>query len=165
MIYHDLHALVLQVLVIGFAGSAAALSLDAGRRVEPASSHWRFGWPVRLICAVTVLTYFLAGVAKVTSELGWGWASGEALRSQVAADTLRKEVLGGSTATPLFEWMYEHPWMFMIMGVSTLILELGAPLALAHRRAGITWAILTWLMYWGVYSLSRALLSAFSWRV
>lgn len=151
MIYHDLHALALQVLVIGFTASAGAFAIDAGRKGREAIAHWRYGWPVKLICSATVLTYFLAGVAKVNSDLGWSWAGGEALRLQVAADTLRKEVLGGGTATPLFEWMYEHSWMFLIMGVATLVLELGAPLALAHRRLGMGWALLTWLMHWGIF--------------
>lgn len=151
MIYHDMNALVLQVLVLGFAASAGAYAWDARQSDHKHIAHWRYGWPLKLVCAVTTLTYFVAGIAKVKSELGWGWATGESLRTQVAADTLRKEVLGGGSATPLFEWMYEHSWMFMIMGVATLILELGALLALTHRRAGMVWAVLTWLMHWGIF--------------
>lgn len=151
MIYHDMNALVLQVLAIGFAASAGAYSADARHSERAPLAHWSYGWPIKLICTVTTFTYFVSGIAKINSDYGWAWAGGESLRSQVAIDTLRKEVLGGGLATPLFEWMYEHTWMFMIMGVVTLILELGAPLAMVHRRVGMVWAVLTWLMHWGIF--------------
>ena len=32
-----------------------------------------------------------------------------------------------------------------------MIIELGAPFALANRRAGMAWAALTWLMHWGIF--------------
>lgn len=156
MIYHDMNALVLQVLVIGFVASADACSVDAWqywrRHPEVASlgAHWRYGWPVRLVCTVTALTYLLSGIAKIKGELAWDWISGEALRSQVAIDALRKEMLGGS-ASPLFEWMYSHSEVFLVLGGGTLLLELGAPVALLHRRAGIIWSLLTWAMHWGIF--------------
>lgn len=34
----------------------------------------------------TASTYLVAGVAKVSGPMGWKWASGEGLRSQIAAD-------------------------------------------------------------------------------
>lgn len=154
MIYHNRIALVLHVFIIGLVASADALSLDAWKKAKggakKAVAHWRYGWPIKLICAGTVLTYFLSGVAKVLGELAWDWVSGEAMRSQVAIDALRKELLGGQ-AEPLFEWLYPHAEVFLLMGIGTMIIELGAPFALAGRRVGMVWAVLTWLMHWGIF--------------
>lgn len=155
MIYHSRNALVLQVLIIGMAASARAYSWDAwqqkarGLAAAP-KLHWSFGWPIRLLCAATVATYFLAGLAKVFSELGWSWISGEALRSQVAVDAIRKELLG-SQGGPLFELLYPYTGFFLLLGIGTMIIELGAPFALLRSRLGKYWAVLTWLMHWGIY--------------
>ncbi len=157
MIYHSRIALVLHVLVIGFVSSADAYSFDAWWRkrkgqFKNTASHWRYGWPIKLVCLATVLTYFLSGVAKVFGELAWQWVTGSAMRSQVAIDTLRKNMLG-EMSSPLFEWLYPHTELFMIMGITTFILELGAPLAMINKRVGMAWAVLTWLMHWGIFAI------------
>ena len=155
MIYHSRMAVVLHVFVLGITASADALSFDAWwkygrRRLSVPSAHWQYGWPVVLICALTAMTYFLAGVAKVAGELAVAWADGSAMRSQVAVDALRKVVLG-SEAPELFVKIYKHTWLFLIMGIGTLILELGAPFVVLNRKIGKLWAIGTWLMHWGIY--------------
>ena len=150
MIYHNRIALLLQVLVIGFAASADALSLDALQRNKNTKPHWGYGWPIRLICAATVVTYFLAGTAKLTGDLAVEWATGEAMRSQVAVDAIRKVMLG-APAPELFETLYPHTWIFFVAGVLTLVLEIGAPLALLKKRYGTIWVILTWMMHWGIF--------------
>ena len=155
MIYHNRIALVLHVMVIGFVAAADAFSFDAWWKkrqgmITNTISHWRYGWPIKLVCAATVLTYFLAGLAKVFGELAWDWVTGSAMRSQVAVDTLRKIVLG-ENFSPLFEWIYPHTELFLIMGVITFVLELGGPLALGNKKAGMIWAFLTWTMHWGIF--------------
>ena len=139
MIYHSMHLAVLHALVLGVSPAADALSLDArrrsGRDAQQPASAWQYGFPIRLISAVTVIAYFVTGVAKVAGPLGWSWASGEALRSQVAADAIRKELLGGS-GSPLFYWLYNQAWLFATMGALTFAVELGAPLALLNKRLG-----------------------------
>lgn len=150
--YHSDNLLVLHTLVLGLAPSADAFSLDARRRGSAAggvSANWRYGWPVKLICAVTVLAYFLAGVAKVSGPLGWSWAGGESLRAQVAVDALRKEVLGAEGA--LLSLPFDALPLFMMMGIFTLVFELGAPLALLGRRLSYVWALGAWTMHWGIF--------------
>ena len=156
MIYHNRNALVLQVLIIGLVAAGDALSVDAWQRArrgqlapKPAE---RYGWPIRLLCLGTMLTYLVSGVAKVMGDLAWQWVAGEAMRSQIAVDALRK-VLLGETASPLFEWLYPFTWLFMGMGILTMILELGAPLFLVDRRLSVAWALLTWMMHWGIFFL------------
>src|SRR5205085_627239 len=127
-------------LVLGLMPSAETAAVSASRatggeqqarRRDPAGA-WEYGWPIRLMCVVTALAYFVTGMAKVTGELGWSWVSGEALRSQVAADALRKEVLGDAGSS-LFYIVYPQLWLFTCFGVMTLLVELGAPFALLMR--------------------------------
>ncbi len=155
MIYHNYIATVLHVLIIGVTASADAISYDAWRQKgrnwrEKGIAGWQYGWGVKLICTATVATYVLSGLAKVFGELAWAWVDGSAMRSQVAVDALRKEMLGGA-ANPWFEWLYPHTELFLIMGIGTMILELGAPAALLHRKIAAIWALLTLSMHWGIY--------------
>ncbi|MEM7305445.1 MAG: hypothetical protein AAF682_02185 [Planctomycetota bacterium] len=150
MVYHNDNVLVLHGLVLGFARSADALSMDAWSRSRDAG--WTYGWPVRLLCAATVLTYFVSGVAKVASPLGFGWASGDVLRDQIAVDAVRKRVFG-SEASDLFYGVYDLSLLFLFIGVVTLVVELGAPLFLLGRRAPRVWALLAFGMHWGILLL------------
>jgi hypothetical protein len=164
MIYHSDNALVLHALILGFAPSADALSLDARGRaaagpVDPSAAaawlggggraRWEYGWPVRLMNVATALTYFVAGVAKVVGPLGWGWARGEALRGQVAVDGLRKELLG-ACASRLAYRLHDKLPVYRAMGLGSLALELAAPAALADRRLARAWAVGTCSMHWGI---------------
>ncbi len=162
MIFHMHNLLVLHVLILGFVRAADRCSLDAAiQRLRPLrlgrsgpalprAAAWEYGWPIRLICTVTVVGYFLAGVAKVMSPAGWMWAAGESMRSQIAVDTIRKEVLegGGMVAAYL---LYHQVWLFTVLGIVTYIVEIGAPLFLLDRRAIRCWAIATLGMHWGIY--------------
>jgi hypothetical protein len=154
MIFHNDNVLVLHALILGLAPSADALSLDARGEDAPATADpngdWRYGWPVRLMSAVTMLTYFLAGVAKVAGPLGRQWANGEALRGQVAVDGLRKELLG-KEAAPLAYVLYDKLPLFGVMGFGSLVMELTAPAALFHQRLSRFWAANAFLMHWGIF--------------
>ncbi len=153
MIYHMHNALVLHVLALGFSSSADGFSVDRllKRKANDESSElgWQYGWPVRLICGVTVLSYFLAGFAKLVGPDGLAWASGEAMRSQVAVDSIRKEILEGLNMQAAF-YLYDSTWLFLLMGIATFVLELGAPLFALHRRTAQIWAVSTWLMHVGI---------------
>lgn len=156
MIFHMHNGLVVHALILGLTPAADGWSIDAflkhRRGGKPPDPSWRYGWPVMLICAATTVVYFLSGVAKVAGPEGFAWATGESLRSQVAVNAIRYDVLQGESAT-LFDFMYRHTWLFWIMGIGTLVLELGAPLALANRRLGAVWATLTIGMHWGIYAI------------
>lgn len=167
MIYHSDNPLVLHALILGFARSADALSLDSLASRTQVTTH--SGWPIRLICLVTALIYFLAGLAKVSGPLGWSWVAGEAMRGQMAVDGLRKELLGGG-ASPLAFLLYDQVWFFGLLGIGTLILELGAPFALLREKLSRFWAFGVWMMHWGIllimdikfeYALSGIVFAAF----
>lgn len=163
MIYHMHNTLAIHVIILGITKSADGFSLDwvwnrylrqrGGACLEglqPAS--WVYGWPIRLICAVTAVAYFLAGFAKLAGPEGLGWASGESMRAQIAVDAIRKEVLEGKQMGFVF-WLYGQKTLFLLMGVTTLVLELGAPLFLLSRKWSVRWAWLTFAMHWGIYCI------------
>jgi hypothetical protein len=173
MIYHVDNLLLLHVLVLGLTRSADALSLDAlsGRSIserwrgfvaevrrnvtpmrERDDRHWEYGYPVRLLCAVTVGAYVLAGIAKLAGPLGLGWALGEGLRNQVGFDALRKELLEGGSA-PMAYVVFNNMPLATALGVGTVLLELGSVLALIDSRVGRVWAVFTYGMHWGIHAV------------
>lgn len=134
MVFHTENLLVLHVIVLAC--------------MQPRSEE---GWPVKLMAALTTATYLLAGIAKLRIA-GGAWLDGDLLRNQIAVDNLRKALLGDSTA-PLAQLFLEHPAPLLFFSVMTLVIELGAPLALLHRRIGHVWAITAWAFHVGVVLL------------
>jgi hypothetical protein len=149
MPFHTENLLVLHVIVLALAPAAATWAWDA--RGAPAPAHERFGWPLRLMAAVTVATYVLAGIAKLRMA-GLDWAGGDYLRDQVAVDNLRK-ILIGSPASPVAAPLLEHAWLFSALAVLTLAIELGAPAALLGGRVALVWALAAWSFHAGVLVL------------
>ena len=47
--------------------------------------------------------------------------------------------------------MYNELWLFEILAIGSLVLELGAPLFLLNRRVAQVWAVNAFLMHWGIY--------------
>ncbi len=155
MIFHNDNVLVLQTVVLGLSPSADALSLDARRpSAVPvrAPQDWRYGLATAMVRAVTAATYLVAGIAKLRGPLGWSWTRGESLRSQIAADALRKELLG-STSAPLGVRLYSRTRLFRLLATGSLLVELAAPLALLDRRLGRAWAVGAFGMHWGIRAL------------
>lgn len=169
MIYHSDNVLVFHLLILGHTPAADALSLDARRSDAPCRSSsnlfgspgsrnmagdWQYGWPLRLMNAVTVAIYFLAGVAKIKGPSGLAWASGEQMRRQIAVDSLRKELLG-KPAAPLAYKLYRQEGLFRILALGSLVVETAAPLALLDRRLARFWALNAWGMHWGILALMK----------
>jgi hypothetical protein len=149
MIFHTDNLLALHVLLLGASHAADALSVDARRleRPEPEPSA-DYGWPIRALCLVTVLAYFLAGVAKLKLA-GGPWLEGELLRRQIAYDNLRKIELG-TYVFPLGPWLVKHRAVFPALAVGTMLVELGAPLALVWGRVARAWVVAAWGFHVGV---------------
>jgi hypothetical protein len=141
MKFHTENLLVLQALVLGVSPAADALSLDARRRPR-AAMHGRYGWGVRACAVLTVITYVLAGVAKLRLG-GEGWMTGDILQAQIAYDNLRKIELG-SIHSPLGVWLVPYTGLWAVMAWLTLAVELGAPLALRGGRAALIWSFFSW---------------------
>ena len=146
-VFHTENILVLHVLVLGLSPAADALSLDSRGRDAPGDEA-RYGWPIRLMCIMTVATYFIAGETKLRIA-GLDWITTDSLRNLVAYDNLRKIELG-DVHSPIGGLLVGHAWLFPPLAAFTLAVELGAPLALLGGRIARIWALLAWGFHVGV---------------
>ena len=151
-ILHTTNLLVVYVIVLAVSPAADALSLDARRRGPPSDApHGAYGWPIRLMALLCALAYVIAGIAKLKGS-GWAYFSGDTLQFHIAFDNVRKIELG-SLHSPLGAWLLSHTNLLSTLGPLALLLELGAPFALLHRRVGAVWAISMWCFHLGVLLL------------
>jgi hypothetical protein len=134
-ILHTEQLVVLHLLVLATGPSGRGTSATAG-------------WPLRVMSVVTVATYFVAGVAKLRFGGGIGWLDGERLLLLVAHDNLRKRLLG-DPSSPFAEHLVGHPVLFQLAAILTVVVELGAPLALLHRFR-YPWIAMAWTFHVGV---------------
>ncbi len=146
-VFHTENLLVLHVIALALAPAADAWAVGAPRGPAPAG----YGWPIKLLAALTAATYVLAGIAKLRIA-GFDWLDGELLRNQIAIDNLRKALLGDHVA-PLAHLVLDHPSPLVVFSAAALVIELGAPLALAGRRLGYAWALAAWGFHAGVVLL------------
>ena len=150
-ILHTENLMVLQVLILGFTASSSAYSLDARRSRSHPQSHERYGWPIKLMMLVTVLAYFVSGWAKIRSG-GFNWVTDDVLRNQIALDNLRKIQLG-DFHSPVGGWLVRFGWVFPPIAVTSLVVELGAPLALTRKWVGQLRAASAWVFHIGILAL------------
>lgn len=147
MVFHTENLVVLHVLLLAAAPAADALALDARGR-QQLESHGRYGWAIRAMVLVTAAAYVLAGVAKLKFA-GLHWLDGHFLREQIAHDNLRKIELG-STHAPWGAELVRHRWPFGALAVTSLCLELGAPVALFGAKLARGWVAGAWAFHVGV---------------
>jgi hypothetical protein len=173
-IFHTDDLVALHLIVLALAPAAHAWSVDARRRrsspVAPAGAEFappgargavgsapapaparRYGWPLLLMSIVTVLTYVLAGWAKVRTS-GLDWITGSVLRDQIAQDNLLKELFG-APSSPLASAVLSHAWLFPPLAAFAVLVELGAPVALLGGRWRDVWVGAAWLFHLGILVL------------
>lgn len=150
MIWHTENLLVMHAIILAASDAAAGLSIDALRKpAAKPSAH--FGAAIQLLGLVTVLSYVLAGIAKLRVS-GVAWTTGDILRNHVAYDNLRKALLGDSYST-LGAWTARHAWLFQPLALLTIVVELAAPVALYGGRVARVWVLLIWSFHAGVLAL------------
>jgi hypothetical protein len=145
--FHTENLLVLHVAALACAPAADAWALRPIWRGARAG----YGWPIKLMIALTAATYLLAGVAKLRIA-GLGWIDGDLLRNQIAYDNLRKAVFGDRIA-PLATTFLSHHALLTAFCVATIAVEVGAPLALLGTRIARWWALAAWGFHVGVVLL------------
>ena len=151
---HFENLMVLYLVIVALAPSADAWSLDARRGVNdhqgsaaPGAST-AYGWPLALASLVLVITYVIAGVAKLRYG-GLDWVFGDTLRNHVAYAAARLDLLGGSPS-PFAGWGVRLDWMWPFVAGATIVIELAAPVALLGGRIRTAWVIAAWLMHLGI---------------
>ncbi|MEZ5411853.1 MAG: hypothetical protein R2761_27715 [Acidimicrobiales bacterium] len=108
----------------------------------PPTEDPRYGWPLRLCALVTVTTYVLAGVAKLRIG-GSAWLDGDTLANHIAFSAARLDVLGGTPSPAAHLVLRGGRWLLAPAAVATIVLEVGAPLAL-WSRLRTPWVIGLW---------------------
>ena len=157
MVFHHENNLVLHTMVLGVAPAADALSVDAvvrDRSLLPQRRSWMYGATPTVMNGAVTVTYLIAGLAKFLGDSGSSWVDGANMRGQVAFDALRKEMLG-EESSPLGKALYPHRGLFTVMALTSLVLEVGAPLALADPRLGRLFAVGAFAMHWGIKVIMR----------
>lgn len=146
---HFENLMVLYLLIVAFSPASDAWSLDArrGSHTHEAAST-AYGWPIALASLVLVITYVIAGVAKLRYG-GLDWVFGDTLRNHVAYAAARFDLLGG-TPSPFAGWAVRNGWLWPFAAAGSLVLELAAPVALLGGRVRTFWVIATWLMHLGI---------------
>ncbi len=120
------------------------------RPTRPAPHH-DYSSPLRLCCVVVVLTYVIAGLAKLRYG-GMEWVIGDTLRNHVAYSAARLDLLGG-TPSPLAAGAVRRAWMFPPMAAAAVVIELAAPIALFGGWYRNVWVGAAWLMHVGIAAL------------
>jgi hypothetical protein len=156
-VFHTEHLLVLHLLILAQAPAADVLATGRRRAPPGPAVDGRYGWPVRLAAVVVVLTYVIAGIAKLRIG-GLDWLDGDTLRNWVAHDNLRKAVLGDSYSA-IGRHLVRHAWLFPPLAVLTVIVELGAWVALLGGRWRTAWVVAAWLFHLGVLAAMAILFS------
>ncbi|MCA9706184.1 MAG: hypothetical protein KDK70_10075 [Myxococcales bacterium] len=146
---HAEHLLVLHVAIVALAPADHALRLGSSGPAPP--DHERYGWPLRLMMLVTVSTYAIAGLAKLRAG-GLAWISGDTVQLHVAHEVLRTRRVGAEAAW-LGPWLLPHAGAFSAIAVATVVLELGAPLALRAGRLRAAWLGGLWAMHLGIWAV------------
>jgi hypothetical protein len=154
-VLHTENLMVMHVGVLGFTRSAVMASLDA-RRSEAAPDRetrpaWQHSWPLQLMTLLTVLTYLVAGWAKIRNG-GLDWLTGDVLRNQIALDNLRKLLLG-DVHSAFGGWLTRYGWIFPPMAIASMVIEVGALVAIPRTKLRMWWLASAWLFHVGVLAL------------
>jgi len=150
---HFENLMVLYLLIVALTPSADAWSLDArrsagGRRDVAHGESTAYGWPLALASLVLVLTYVIAGIAKLRYG-GLDWVFGDTLRNHVAYAAARLDLLGGAPS-PFAGLGVRLDWMWPFAAAATIAIELAAPIALVGGRLRTAWVVASWSMHLGI---------------
>ncbi len=152
---HFENLMVLHLIVVGLSPAAHVWAIDARQHWERPVLSSRYGWPMRLAAVITVITYVVAGVAKLRYG-GVEWMLGDTLQNHVAYSATRLDLLGGDPA-PLAGPLVRQGWLFPPLATATVVIELAAPLALLSAQLRRLWVISAWLMHLGILALMYVL--------
>jgi len=148
---HFENLFTLHLILLAVSPAADAWSLDARRRPPIRRDPTTYGLVLQLACLCVVLSYVIAGVAKLRLG-GVEWAVGDTLRNHIAYSAVRLELLGGE-GSPLAGVAVRNSWVLPPMATASLLVELCAPVALLGGRLRTAWVVSAWLMHVGIFAL------------
>lgn len=127
-IVHNDVLLMLCLIPLLAAPSAASRVWSLGSRRQPAFVDPAYGWPIRLAMVIVGLAYLLAGLQKLRFS-GLDWVTGDNLRYVLlsASDTQ-------AAPNQLGLFIAEHDPLFHLFAAGALIVELGFILCLPFAK-------------------------------
>ncbi|MGB7158460.1 MAG: DCC1-like thiol-disulfide oxidoreductase family protein [Tepidisphaeraceae bacterium] len=112
-----------------------------------------YGWARYAIWLVFALPYVAAGLCKLTND-SWRWWEGINLQTILFTDALRP---GKSGQDFILQHAWLPTWAFTVMGVMTVVIEVGFGLVLISRVARMIWPIMAIGMHVGIQVLQSIL--------
>lgn len=116
--------------------------------IRPTGENRLPPWAMQCCAIATVVLYVLAGVAKLRYG-GAGWISGDVLAHHIGYSSARLSVFGERPPL-LASFAVDRPGLLAIASFTTVAFELGAPMALLHRRLAVVWSAAMWAMHVGI---------------
>ena len=155
---HFENLMVLQLVVLAASPAADAWSVDAWRSVSrgdhdrasqvDTTESVRYGFPLAIAGLVTIVTYVIAGIAKLRYG-GIDWLAGDTLRNHIAYSTTRLDLIGGNRPL-LGEFAVREDWALGAFAVGAVLVELCAPMVVIGTRCRDVWVASAWLMHVGI---------------
>jgi hypothetical protein len=105
-----------------------------------------FGWPVRTSIVVVTGIYFLTGFQKLVSS-GPAWVLSDNLRNVMYAAPLTHHAPTDEVA----RLIADHPWLAHLVALVTIVVELGAVVALARPRTRVMYVLAVAVLHAGVF--------------
>ncbi len=149
---------VLALVVLGASRCDDALALRPGSSAQRAATvDPSYGWPLRLIQLFVAEVYLFSAIAKL-KHAGWSWTSGQSIRDWLLRATGDPEwtVFHGLGA-----FLASQPGLCLAVGVGTIVLEAGFPLALFWRKSRAWLVAAALIFHLGIlFSMNLTFLSA-----
>jgi hypothetical protein len=157
---HHRYLVPVQILLLLLLSKCGhAYSWDERRRaVKSRVEEWQASWPIKAMQVYTVFFYFWGGIAKLRVS-GWGWVSdGTRIQELLMARSIMwgVEPGGDPVANPLAWWLAHQPELCFLLGVATLVMELGFPLLLLVRNDRLRLLILLGVTFFHVMNFVLA---------
>lgn len=111
---------VLALLTLSFSpcGDCWALASNGSAKSRPKG---QYNWPIRLIQLFLAQVYFFSGYAKLFHS-GWQWATASNLRAWMLYFSQQDQVRVFHTVGA---WLADRPLLCQVIGVGTLVFEIG----------------------------------------
>jgi hypothetical protein len=143
--------------LLALAASPCADALSLARRGSARAEPWEHAWPVRLVQLLVAQVYLFSGWAKLR-QMGLEWASAAHMERWLHMFNQRDQMVVFQDLGP---WIAARPGLCLLIGVSTLILELSFLAVLVSRRARRVLVPLAALWHLGIlFAMNIAFLNA-----
>jgi hypothetical protein len=133
-----------ELVLLLVAGVLAAAPVGV-RLLDPRRSP-AWGWPVRVSLLVVTGAYFLTGFQKVVSS-GPAWVLSDNMRNLMYAARLD----GHAPTDQVSLFVADRPALAHLVALGTLVIELGAVVALARPRLRPAYVVAVAVLHIGVY--------------